>query len=230
MPGEWKILIWWLLFGGTHLLGSLRPVRAFLIGRLGLPPFKGLYSLVAFATFIPLCLVFARNRHAGAVLFDPPPLFLIAAQVLMLAALTVLLQGLLTPGPMTTLAEMTGGVELQPRGIHRITRHPQNTAFALFGIAHMIANPFAGDWVFFGGFVLFGLVGSLHQDSRTAASHAEAGRKFIAATSLLPFVTLIRRKGPLPVREFNFPGLGAAVALWAVLRYFHPVLFGGFGG
>lgn len=50
------ILFWWLMFGGTHILSSSIPVRSFFIARFGRMPFRGLYSLVAFATFPPLQL------------------------------------------------------------------------------------------------------------------------------------------------------------------------------
>jgi uncharacterized membrane protein len=38
-----------LLFLGTHLLTTRRALRARLVGRLGAQPFKGFYSLAAFA-------------------------------------------------------------------------------------------------------------------------------------------------------------------------------------
>lgn len=229
MRVEWQIAVWWVLFGGTHILGSAIPVRRLLIDRLGLPGFKAVYSVVALATFVPLCLVFFRNRHAGAVLFGFNPVAFTLAQILMFLALAVLMQGLLSPGPMTTLAEMTGRSPFEPRGVHRITRHPQNTAFALFGFAHILANPFFGDWIFFGGFVLFAIVSAVHQDRRILAFHPAVAGRFVAETSLLPFAAVLAGRQRLRWRELHLPGLAAAIVLFVILRYSHPFLFGGFG-
>jgi len=45
MSGDATVLLWWFLFGGTHVLGSVAPVRGFLIEKLGTQGFKGAYSL-----------------------------------------------------------------------------------------------------------------------------------------------------------------------------------------
>jgi uncharacterized membrane protein len=230
LTGEWKILIGWVLFGGTHIFGSFVRVRRALIGYLGLRGFKALYSLVAIATFISLCLVYFPNRHSGTILFDTNPVLLLLAQLLMFFAVIILVQGMLTPGPIGTGPEMAKRVVFVPSGIHRITRHPQNISFVLFGLAHLIANPYRGDWLFFGGFVLFALVGSAHQDRRILAGVTGAGENYRTETSLLPFVAIVAGKQPLFLRELNVPGLGAAVILFLILRYFHSSLFGGFGG
>ena len=44
-------------------------MRPRLIEMIGELPFRGLYSLVAFATLIPLILAFMRHKHAGAMLW-----------------------------------------------------------------------------------------------------------------------------------------------------------------
>jgi len=228
MPAEARILIWWLLFAGTHILGSTVPVRSFLIRTVTLRGFKALYSLVALATFVPLCWVFAENKHAGAFLFEMTPFSYYLVHVLMLLALIVLLQGLATASPMTTVAEMTGQYGSGPRGIQRVTRHPQNLAFMLFGVAHCLANPYVGDWVFFGGFVVYGLVSAMHQDRRVALLGPEEARRMLAETSLVPFAAILAGRLRLAPREYNLLALLAALVLFALLRYFHSALFGGY--
>ena len=107
-----KVGMWWLLFGGTHVLGSSLPVRTRLIRALGLQGFKGLYSLVSFATFIPLVWVYASNKHAGTVLYASAPWMNTVTDVLMFLALFVLTQGFVTPNPLSTQAEMSGQDQL----------------------------------------------------------------------------------------------------------------------
>ena len=101
MSAVGKILFWLLMFGGTHVIGSSVPVRTRVIGAVGLPAFKGLYSVVAFATFIPLWNVYKYNKHAGPLLFAPHDMLDLVAQALMLIALVVIAQGGVTPNPMT---------------------------------------------------------------------------------------------------------------------------------
>jgi uncharacterized membrane protein len=228
MGAEAQLLLWWILFGGTHVLGSSVPVRTFLIGKIGTQPFKGLYSLVSFATFIPLCYVYFTHKHAGAALLDNLPGAFWITQVLMLLSLVVLVQGYTTPNPLSTQAEMTGAYGAGPRGIQRVTRHTQNLAFFLFGLAHCISLPFAGDWIFFGGFVVFTLASSVHQDRRTRATGPDEARRFLDQTSAIPFAAILSGRQKLVLSEFSLIGLVISLVLFFALRYFHGVLFGGF--
>lgn len=222
--------MWWLLFGGTHVLGSSLPVRARLIAALGLRGFKGLYSLVSFATFIPLIWVYGDNKHSGAALYAAPAWMGTITDVLMFLALFVLAQGFVTPNPLSTAAEMSGRYTSSARGIQRVTRHPVNTAAALMGLGHMLSNPFAGDWLFWGGLALYSLISAFHQDRRLAATGPDAVRHFQAETSALPLLAVLVGRQRLALGEFKLGAAIVAVMLFAVLRTFHGSWFGGFGG
>jgi uncharacterized membrane protein len=223
------IFICWLLFGGTHIIGSSLPVRSYLIGKFGALAFKGIYSLIAFATFIPLCMVYAAHKHAGPLLYIPNTIHSSLAQLLMLLALIVLLQGLLIFNPQSVQAELSGRIRAEPRGIERLCRHPQNLSFFLFGGAHMLANPFVGDWLFFGGFVIYSLLSAVHQDRRNLGCGTDEIKTFIAATSLLPFAAINSGRQKIDWGEFSRPGLLIATLLFILLRFYHQELFGGFG-
>ncbi len=223
-----SILLWWLLFGVTHIGGSSQLVRGPLVRRFGLMGFKVLYSVVALATFVPLCSVYFNNKHAGPLLFLPGSGMRLATQVLMLLALIVLGQSLATKSPLTTLAEMTSSFRSRARGIQRLTRHPQNLSFALFGFSHMLSNPFIGDWIFFGGFLIYGLISAIHQDKRTLATGPKEVREFQAETSVMPFGAILAGKQQLALREYNFVALAVSVVGFVVLRLLHSWLFGGY--
>ena len=79
----------------------------------------------------------------------------------MIFGFVVLVQGLTTQSPLTTEAEMSGHFPARARGIQRITRHPGNFGFGLMALAHMLSNPYVGDWIFFGGFVVYGILSSM---------------------------------------------------------------------
>ena len=226
MKHEAMILLWWLLFGGSHIIGSTIPVRTYVIGRIGNLGFKGLYSLVALATFIPLCWVYFSHKHAGHLLFEPNYFLQLTTHILMLAAFFVLVQGLATPSPMTTQAELTGIFRPSAKGIQRVTRHPQNFAFALFGLSHLLVNPYVGDWIFFGGFIVYAVASAIHQDKRTLVTGPEQVKQFQTDTSAMPFYAILTGKQKLALQEYNTYGLVAAIIVSILLRLYHPVLFG----
>jgi uncharacterized membrane protein len=229
MSPEVHILVWWLLFGGTHVIGSTLAVRGKLIDTLGLPGFKGLYSVVSLVTFVPLCWVYAVNRHAGAQLFTTSPELNMASQALMLAAFLILLQAFTVKNPLTTEAELKGHYVSEPTGILRITRHPINTAATLIGLSHMMANGYVGDWIFWGGFVVYSVVSAMHQDARLAATGPDAVREFQAQTSAVPFAAIVKGRQKIRFSELSLVALVVAAAIFFLLRAYHGAWFGGFG-
>ena len=54
----------WLLFGGTHVVLTLRPIRQRLVGGLGEVGFIVVYSLIAILTFAALVHYVALHRFA----------------------------------------------------------------------------------------------------------------------------------------------------------------------
>ena len=145
------------------------------------------------------------------LLYKPGYALQLATQLLMLLAFIVLGQSMATTSPMTTLAEMTDRFRGQARGIQRLTRHPQNFAFALFGFSHLLSNPYVGDWIFFGGFIVYGLLSALHQDRRTLATGPIEVRQFQANTSVIPFRAILEGKQRLAVDEYNALALVLAI-------------------
>ena len=228
MRVETQLAIGWLLFGGTHILGSSVPVRRRLIDKLGFWGFKGLYALVALATFVPLVWIAWNYRHEGALIYDPPLWTRYVTEVLMLLALLFLVLAIATPGPATTASEVAGRFSRSPRGIQRITRHPMNTGFGLFGLAHMVSNPTMGDWVFWGGFVVHAVISAVHQDRRVLAAGAPEYRSFYDQSSLVPFAAVLGGKQRLVAAEISWGAVALAVVLFALIFWLHPTLIGGF--
>ncbi len=217
------IVLFSALFAATHLVLSHGSIREGFVNTIGQWPFRGLYSLVAFLTLGPAAVLWWQNRHLGAVLWEMPfwPERIIAG-LLVLFGFFLFFQSLATPSP----AGMAPAKD-EARGILRVTRQPMNMAFALWGLAHLLANGTVGDVAFFGSFVVVGVVGAYHQDVRLKKSKGETFTEFCRETSVLPFSAIIRGRNRLAIDELSFPLALIAVAVFAVLTVFHGRLFGG---
>ena len=215
-----EVVLWWVAFAGAHLFLSSLPVRNRLVAVLGDRAFQGFYSLVVLALFIPLVRVYFMHKHTGAVLWSIPPSPLVRwVMYLGIGVAFVLVVGSqVTPSP----ANLVPG-EARPRGVLRITRHPFIMGTALWALIHLLANGTATDVAFFGGFVIFALVGAKHQDARKIASDVPGYREFCAATPFLPFTGGETLRG---LRE-SAPAAAIGVAATVLVRYFHASWFGG---
>jgi uncharacterized membrane protein len=211
----------WAVFAITHVVLSSNPLRSRAVRLFGERLFQGLYSLVAFAVFVPLVLVYAGNKHAGPLLWFVEPNFVIdiITRVGNTVAAILVVAGIFRPSP----TGVTGTPTRKPRGVQRITRHPLFMGIVLWALMHLLVNGYASDVFFFGGFVVFGLLGSWHQDHRQKALPDGSYAKFCEQSPFLPFtggniVKGLREIGVLPI----VVGLLAA----GLVRYFHAGLFG----
>lgn len=228
MTTEIELAIWWALFGGSHLLLSSAAVRPRLIGAIGLKGFKGVYSLVALVTFVGLFRAYFHDKHAGALLLDRSLAARHVTELLMLVSILFLALAHGSKSPASTAADMTGVRPSSPTGIHRVTRHPLNFGFALFGLSHMLVNGTVGDWIFWGGFPLFAVASAIHQDRRMLASGSPEFRSFHEQTSFLPFAAIAAGRQTMAWRELRLRGVAIGLALYVVLRLIHPRVMGGF--
>ncbi len=219
------ILAWWVAFGGTHILLSSNLLRPKLVGALGDKPFMGLYSLISFATIIPLFWTYLDNRHAGPQLWYLPPGTRHAAMLCMALGLVCLGAGITAPSPSSLLHKSEGPATA--RGITRITRHPISVAFFMFGLAHCLMLGFYSDLAFFGGFCVFARLSSWHQDARML-DRVPGYARFRAETSWFPFgaVVLGRQSPGTVLREMPWVGMGLGLALLAGLVVGHEWLIG----
>jgi uncharacterized membrane protein len=220
------IALWAFSFLASHLIISSSAVRARLVGAVGEQAYRGIYSLVAAATLGPLIYEFARNKHAGPLLWylraDAPIRWL--AWLLMLTALILLIGSFITPNPGAMGAS---GSRTQPRGLLKITRHPGLMGFILFGIAHMLMNGWAGDVIFFGMFPALGILGGMHQDRRKIREVGDSYREFLAKTSFVPFAALLSGRVRWSSDDMPWAAIGAGVVLTAAIVALHPMIFGG---
>ncbi len=227
MDAVGPIALWAVLFLAGHFILSAAPVRDRLTATLGGQPFRGLYSAVALGTFIPLIVVFAHHKHAGPMLWNlrgiAPLRWLV--WLLMLVALVMWVASFMTPNPGTIGAPDRDSA---PRGILKLTRHPNFVALSIFGFAHMLMNAWLGDIVFFAVFPVLGIAGGLHQDRRKLREMGDRYRSFLEQTSFIPGAALLSGQQHCnPAEDVPWLAVGLGVALTVVLVVVHPWLFGG---
>jgi uncharacterized membrane protein len=223
MSGTFWIAFWWVAFAGSHMaLSSLR-VRTRLIAGLGEKAFVVLYSLIAFATFIPLVWVYLGSRHAGGQVWNLVAVPGVRSLAILLAVLGIAMiaGGVLQPSPALAGMRQSGGA----RGLTRITRHPLSMGIALWALSHLLLNGFVTDVLFFGGLLAFSLAGAAHQDARKRVLEQERLGQFFAESSFWPFGAVIAGRNRVIWRELPWValtiGAGAAVGVYAL----HPWAF-----
>jgi uncharacterized membrane protein len=226
MNPVFAIALWGTLFIVTHLILSSAAVRPHLVAILGTQPFRGVYSLVAAATLIPLIVTFAHHKHAGPMLWfvrQVTALHLLTV-ILMFAALIFFTGAFISPNP----AGIGAPSEVRVGGMLKITRHPSFVAFILFGFAHMIMNGWLGDLFFFGTFAVLGILGGIHQDSRKLRELGEPYRRLMAETSFVPGAALIGGRQHMSAGDIPWAAIGIGSVLAIALGFAHPYLFGGY--
>ena len=221
------IALWATLFVASHLLMSSQSIRPALVNRIGELPFRGLYSLVAFGTLIPLMMIFFRHKHAGPMLWYWRDFVVMRAVtwLLMFAAFIMLAASLISPSPGAIGAPADSVATVS--GMRKITRHPGHLAFSLFGIAHLLMNGWVGDVIFFGTFPALGILGGLHQDRRKLSEIGDGYRRFVEQTSFFPGAALVSGRQHWSSADMPWAAIGIGAVITIVVVMFHPYLFGG---
>jgi uncharacterized membrane protein len=128
-----------ILFLGMHSVHMLAPGwRERVVARIGLLPWKGLYSVVSIAGFVLIVVGFGMARQTPVLLYAPPlwlkhlnALFTLVAFVLIAAAYV----------PRNHLKAKIG--------------HPMLAGVKLWALGHLLAIGFERDVVLFGAFLVW---------------------------------------------------------------------------
>jgi uncharacterized membrane protein len=128
-----------VVFLGVHVLTSLRERRTKLIERLGVGPYKAIYSVVAAIGFVLIVVGFGRYRATGWIdIWNPPAWTRVVAAVLIWPAFISV-----------TAAYIRGDIA-------RTLKHPMLVGIKLWAFAHLIANGDLGSIILFGSVLAWG--------------------------------------------------------------------------
>ena len=131
-----------ILFLGVHAFTMRREARAALVGRLGMGPYRGLYSLLAVIGFVLIIWGYGQYRSSGMIPVWYPPYWTRHITFLLMLLAFILL-----------------GASHAPTHIRQYIRHPMITAVILWAGGHILVRGDLGSIVMFGAFLLWGVVG-----------------------------------------------------------------------
>ncbi len=213
---------WFLL----HLLvaGAWRPRLA---ARLGENGFRGLFSILS-AIFLG-AMIWTYTQAPVIWLWPANQTLNIIAALLMLPAFFLLVAGLRPSNPTLAGADMLLGDLLPVVGITRVTRHPGLWVFALWAVAHMIANGDVATLLLASAILLTALNGMVSIDRKKRRQLGAAYAEFERKTSIIPFAAILQGRNELHWREIGWLTLVIAVLLyigtyWLHGRLGHPIV------
>ncbi|MDB5427742.1 MAG: hypothetical protein JWR43_1717, partial [Phenylobacterium sp.] len=112
------------------------------------------------------------------------------------------------------------------RGMLRITRHPFLWGVAIWAAGHVLVKGDAASIVLFGSMLLLALVGTASIDAKRRRALGAKWEAFAAQTSSVPFAAIVQGRQRLDIGEIGWWRIALAVAVWALLAWAHPYLFG----
>ncbi|MBW8813931.1 MAG: NnrU family protein [Caulobacterales bacterium] len=217
-----------LYFVLLHLLVSGTRVRDALTGAIGVGPYMGLFSAASAAGLAWLGFAFAGalGTPGDRFYWDITPAARYAQVVVQLVAMLLIVPGLTTPNP--TSVRQEGALDRPDvvKGMLRITRHPFLWGVAVWAAGHLIVNGNTASIILFGSLLLLGLFGTSSIDAKRRRALGPKWDTFAAQTSNVPFAAIIAGRQQLRLGEIGWWRIALGVAIWALLAWAHPYLFG----
>ena len=211
-----------LVWIGCHSGIAGSRLRNVLAARIGDAGFRGGFSILS---LLAISFLIVTYRQAPLMpLWTTPAWLGWVLVVAMLPAFLLFVASVLTRSPTAVGGE--AALQREPRGILRITRHPMLWSFTIWAAVHVMGNGDAASLLFFGAFLLTALVGMPSIDAKVAAHDPSGWQRFAAVTSVFPFQAIASGRTRFVAQEVNWLAVGLGAALWAILLWSHPWLFG----
>ena len=138
-----------LIFFAAHSLSILSEGwRNHMAEKLGVLPWKGLYSVVSIIGFVLICWGYGLARQNPIILFEPPDFARYLALILMLFVFPLFLA--------TNF----------PGRIKSIVKHPLLAATKIWAFAHLLTNGTLADVLLFGSFLIWAVVDRISMKKR----------------------------------------------------------------
>jgi len=211
-----------LFFIGIHLGIAGTRLRDRAIAALGRRGYGAAFSLASVAGLAWLILAYNRAPYLaswGMLVWWKP-----VAVALMLPATLLAVIGLASPNP-TAVAQEARLAE-PPTGILRVTRHPFLTGVGLWALVHLIGNGDLASLVFFAGFAVVALAGTVSIDAKRRRLSGAAWQGFAGQTSILPFAAIAAGRNRFRPGEIGLWRWAAALLAYALMLGGHGPVIG----
>lgn len=222
MEGVTMLALAAAVFLVTHFVPST-PLRPGLVAALGEKGYLGFYSLVSLAALGWMIWAYIKAPYEHLWAGDE---FKAWAIVLMPLALISVVAGGMTRNPSAVRQESLLQSMGEPHGILRITRHPIQWGIALWALLHLIVRGDTASVIFFGGFALLSILGTMLIDARKNRTLGPAWERFASVTSNFPFAAIIQGRNRFRFDEIGWKKVAIGVGAYFVLLFLHPWLFG----
>jgi len=200
------------------------PLRPGLVRRLGLPAYRGLFSVLSALALAALIWTYGQAPY---VELWPASSALALVPLLVMPLATLLLVGSLrASNPTMAGPDMILKSELPVRGFTKITRHPMLWAFSLWAGSHMAANGDAAHWLLAGAILVTALNGMFSIDRKRAAQFGEQWQRFSEKTSIWPLQAVLQGKVRLKWSDIGILNLIISAVVYGVFVYGHEMLLG----
>src|SRR5262245_57436440 len=210
------------VFLATHFIPST-PLRSGLLATLGEKAYLGIYTAVALAAVGWMIWAYIRAPYVRLWVGDE---FKVWAVVLMPVSLILVVLGGMTRNPSAVRQEGALRTMGEPRGILRVTRHPLMWGIALWALVHLVCRGDTASVIFFGGFVLLALAGTVLLDTRKSRTLGSDWQRFASVTSNIPFAAIVQGRNRFVFEEIGWKKVLIGLAVYFVVFFLHPYLFG----
>src|SRR4029077_2835753 len=97
---------------------------------------------------------------------------------------------------------------------------------ALWALLHLIARGDTASLVFFGGFTLLAILGTLLIDARKNRALGANWQRFASVTSNFPFAAIVQGRNQFRFEEIGWKKVSIGLVVYLALLLAHPWLFG----
>jgi uncharacterized membrane protein len=199
-----------------------------IISAIGEGAYMGLYSLVGLGALIWLGVAFsvARGGPGDAVYWAGNGVTRTVQLVIQFLAFMLAVPGLMTRNPTSIGQARTAEDADTITGMLRISRHPFLWGVVIWALGHILVNGDAACLVFFGTFLVLGLVGPVSIDAKRQRALGPTWNEFANKTSSVPFGAIASGRQTLNVGEIGFVRLAAGPIVFLLVLGAHSHIFG----
>lgn len=222
----WMVLLGWVLFATTHIGLTVPRVRAFVVVRWGERAFLWMFVAIASVLFTILSVTYASVPNDDPVPWSTDKGMRSIAIASIVLGVMMMTSALAPKAYWDSPTAVLSTDVRPPFGLERITRHPFFTGLVMLTASHLVLATRWSSIVFFSGFTVLIVCGAWHQGRKLRARKGEAFERYLARTSAIPFVAILRGRQTLPpAREvpWTFATIGLILAFG--LRAIHEHIF-----